>query len=252
MMGHDKRSLVRWPRIRAIAFDGFVIFDPSGITKRVEEIAPGRGTRLTLQWRARQFEYTWLRTSADRYKDFWHITEDALAQAAQSMRIELKTADMQHLMNSYLELPVWPDVPAALQKLRGQKVRMAFLSNFTADMIRVNLRRTGLGDYFEEYLTTDCVGSFKPSPHAYQMGIDHFALNKDEILFAAFAGWDAAGAKWFGYPTAWVNRAKMAPERLDVHPDVTVGNLGELLDVLPEFEANKRFRARSYDSVRHV
>ena len=29
-------------------------------------------------------------------------------------------------------------------------------------------------------------------------------MNQGEIAFAAFAGWDAAGAKAFGYPTFWV------------------------------------------------
>jgi hypothetical protein len=41
----------------------------------------------------------------------------------------------------------------------------------------------------------------KLDPRAYQMRIDAFRLPKQEILFAAFGGWDAAGAKSFGYET---------------------------------------------------
>ena len=69
--------------------------------------------------------------------------------------------------------------------------------------------------FLEDHLTTDRVRVFKPDPHAYQMGLDAFGLKKEEIAFAAFAGWDVAGAKWFGYPTFWVNRANAPAEELN-------------------------------------
>jgi 2-haloacid dehalogenase len=63
------------------------------------------------------------------------------------------------------------------------------------------------------------------------MGIDAFRLKHEEILFAAFAGWDAAGAKAFGYPTFWVNRQKQPAEELGVMADSS----GESLDDLVRF-----------------
>src|SRR5262249_1238627 len=92
-------------------------------------------------------------------------------------------------------------------------------SNFTAAMLRTNLQAAGLSHFFEEHLTTDRVRAFKPSPRAYQMGMDYFQCDRQEIVFAAFAPWDAAGAKWFGYRTAWINRANVPPEELSVNPD---------------------------------
>jgi hypothetical protein len=47
---------------------------------------------------------------------------------------------------------------------------------------------------------------------AYRLGTDALALDADEILFVAFAGWDVAGAKWFGYPTFWNNRQSGLPK----------------------------------------
>ena len=35
----------------------------------------------------------------------------------------------------------------------------------------------------------------------------------------AFAGRDVAGARWFGYPTFWVNRLDLPVEELAVAPD---------------------------------
>ena len=61
------------------------------------------------------------------------------------------------------------------------------------------------------------------------MAIDAFKLKREEILFAAFAGWDAAGAKWFGYPTFWVNRLNLPGEELGVTPDATGQDLTDLV-----------------------
>ena len=56
-----------------------------------------------------------------------------------------------------------------------------------------------------------------------------FGLKKEEIAFAAFAGWDAAGAKWFGYPTFWVNRLNLPVEELGVAPDGVGSGLDDLV-----------------------
>jgi 2-haloacid dehalogenase len=46
------------------------------------------------------------------------------------------------------------------------------------------------------------------------MAVDAQKLRRDEIVFGAFAGWDAAGAKAFGYPTFWVNLMKQPVKEL--------------------------------------
>ena len=51
------------------------------------------------------------------------------------------------------------------------------------------------------------------------MGIKAFGLDREKILFVAHGGWDAAGAKIFGYPTYWVNRLNLPAEELGVRPD---------------------------------
>ena len=43
-----------------------------------------------------------------------------------------------------------------------------------------------------------------------------------------FEGWDAAGAKTFGYPTFWVNRAGAAVEELEITPDGAGATLADL------------------------
>ena len=61
------------------------------------------------------------------------------------------------------------------------------------------------------------------------MGLEAFGLGREEIAFAASASWDAAGAKAFGYPTFWVNRANQPAEELGVAPDATGAGMADLV-----------------------
>jgi 2-haloacid dehalogenase len=218
--------------IRAIAFDGFPIFDPRPIFALAETFFPGRGAELSNAWRARQFEYTWLRTVAGRYRDFLGIIDDALIFAGRSLGLDMTEARRAALVNGYLNMKAWPDVVPALSKLKQDGIRLALLSNFPSTMLDANIRSADLGAFFEYNLSTDAVQVFKPHPRAYQMGIDAFRIGREEILFAAFAGWDASGAKLFGYPTFWINRQRQPLELLDAAPDGEGAGMQDLLSFL--------------------
>ena len=217
-------------KFKAIAFDGFPIIDPRPVFARLEEMFPGKGSELGNIWRTRQFEYSWLRTLGGRYVDFWQVTEEALVFAAKARGVDLSVAQRDQLMQSWLTLKAWPDVAPALQQLKNAGIRMAFLSNLTETMLDAAVKNSGLEGYFEPHLSTDRVKAFKPDPRAYQMGLDAFKLRKEEIVFAAFAGWDASGARWLGYPTFWVNRLNAPVEELGVAPDGVGSGLSDLVE----------------------
>jgi 2-haloacid dehalogenase len=217
--------------IKAVAFDAFPILDPRPIFALTEELFPGRGTDLSSQWRTRQFEYTWLRTIAGRYVDFWRVTEDALRFAAKAISVQVSPAQEGKLMNAYLQLKPWPDVKPVIQKLKAAGLRIGFLSNFTPKMLEASLTSAQLDGSMDFALSTDAAKTYKPDPKAYQLAMDHLGLKREEILFVAFAGWDAAGAKLFGYPTYWVNRLKLPAEELGTSADGT----DHTLAALPKF-----------------
>jgi 2-haloacid dehalogenase len=216
------------PKIKAIAFDGFPIFDPRPVFALVEQLFPGHGLELSNAWRTRQFEYTWLRTLSGRYADFWQVTEDALVYATNTLNLDLTPEKRGRLMQAYLELKIWPDVEPALKVLRNSNFRLGFLSNLTPKMLNAGISNSGLDGMFEQVLSTDRVKAYKPDPRAYQIGLDAFGLSREEILFVAFAGWDAAGAKSFGYPTFWANRMNLPAEELGIVPDAVGRDLSDL------------------------
>jgi 2-haloacid dehalogenase len=100
-------------------------------------------------------------------------------------------------------------------------------------MQRTCVRGAGLDDVFEQLVSTDAAGAFKPAPRAYQLAVSAMGVGREEIAFAAFGGWDAAGSKSFGFRTFWINRQALPVEELGVKPDVIVATLAEMAALVP-------------------
>ena len=88
---------------------------------------------------------------------------------------------------------------------------------------------SGIEPRFAQVLSTDTVRTYKPDPRAYALGPAALQLRRQETLFAPFAAWDAAGARWFGYSTFWVNRLSAVPEHLGVEVDGSAVGLADLV-----------------------
>ena len=120
----------------------------------------------------------------------------------------------------------------ALRQLKAAGVRIVTIANFSPAMLRANADHAGLTPFFDELISTDANHSYKPDARAYALGAERLHLSKNEILFAAFGGWDAAGAKTFGYPTIWVNRFNQPIEELGIRPDRISPDLKGLLELV--------------------
>lgn len=217
-------------RYKAVAFDYFVIFDPNSIVAEAEKIFPGKGLDFIKAWRAKQFEYGFLRSITNNHKDFFKVTEDALRYTLAGMKVETTDAQREKLLDGYLSLKPWPDSIAGLKKLKASGIKIITIANFSQKMLKSNAVKAGIGDLFDELLSTEVNGTYKPDPAAYALGIQHLGLKKKEIVFAAFGGWDAYGAKSFGYPTYWVNRFNLPAEELGIQADTTSPDFRGLLN----------------------
>jgi 2-haloacid dehalogenase len=215
--------------IRAIALDAFPIFDATPVSARARALFPDKGSALAALWAAKLFGYTWLLTSAEKYLDFETLAHASLQFSADSLGLSATPRMCDELVSAYSQLSLWPDVKPALERLRRAGVRLALLSNLGPCMLRANMQLAGVEQFFEPSLSTDQVRRFKPAPAAYQMALDAFGLPKEQIGFAAATGWDALGATWFGYRTAWINRLGLPHEHLDATPDFTSANMQGVL-----------------------
>lgn len=215
--------------IRAIAFDGFPIFDPRSVQAVARDRLGERGDALAKAWSQKLFGYTWLATAAGRYMSFLDLADASLRYTAEDAGIALGGSDRQAMVEQYGRLDAWPDVVPALRRLRAAGIRLVFLSNLSEATLSANAARAGIADLFETPLSTDRVRRFKPSPDAYGMALGAFGLAREEIGFAAFGGWDAVGATWFGYRTVWVNRLGLPHETIMPPPFATSRDMAGVL-----------------------
>jgi 2-haloacid dehalogenase len=165
----------------------------------------------------------------NQYVDFTAITGDALVYAASAMNIQLTADQSRQLLDAYFNLTPWPDSRDALQRLRAAGVRVITIANVSPAMLRANADHAGITSLFDALISTDANRTYKPDLRAYQLGVDYLRIARQDIAFAAFAGWDAAGGRAFGYPTVWVNRLGQPAEQLGQVPDRTVTDLSGLL-----------------------
>ena len=216
--------------IKAIGFDGLALFDPRPIFALTEQMFPEKGASLVAAWRGRQFDYTWLRTMIGNYVDFLHVTDEALSFAAEAEKVTVTSDQRQQLMAGFMNMKAWPDVVPVLKTLKQRGLGLAPLTDFSIPMLEAAITHSQLEGVFDHLLSTDLVKAYKPDPRSYQMAIDAFGLSREEIAFVAFGGWDAAGARAFGYSTMWANRLNVPTERLGIAPDLIVHDFTALPD----------------------
>jgi 2-haloacid dehalogenase len=203
--------------VRAAVFDAYgTLFDVASASERAKAALGDRWQPLAELWRAKQLQYTWLRSLMGQHADFWRVTGDALDFAMESLGV------------SGVELGAYPDARPALEALRARGLRLAILSNGAPRMLDAAADSAGIAPLLDAVLSVEQVGIYKPSPAVYRLALDQLRLWPNEILFVSANGWDAAGAKAAGLRVAWCNRTGQPQERLGLTPDVTLRSLAEL------------------------
>src|SRR6201982_3562949 len=98
-------------KANAYVFDAYgTLFDVHSVVDGCEEMFPGHGSQLTVLWRSKQLEYTWLRSLMGRYEDFWTITEAALRYSVRRLQLAATEPQIERLMRAYLTLSCFPEV----------------------------------------------------------------------------------------------------------------------------------------------
>ena len=218
--------------IKACVFDAYgTLFDVHSAIGKHRHRLGGLADPVSILWRTKQLEYTWLRSLMGHHADFWQVTQDALDYAFDMHGI-CDPGLNRDLMDAYLKLDCYPEVPEALSILKSRGFRLAILSNGTPAMLEAAVKNAGLGDLIEENVSVEDVGIFKPDPRVYQLAVDGLKVRSEEIVFQSSNAWDAAGASAFGFNVAWVNRFGQREERLPGKPDVEIKTLLELPDRL--------------------
>jgi 2-haloacid dehalogenase len=198
--------------VKACVFDAYgTLFDVhSAVARHAAAIGPGADA-MSRSWRLKQLEYSWIRSLMGRHTDFWEITGDALDYAMRSA--DIADANLrEQLMQAYLRLDAYPEVPNVLRRLRSAGIRTAILSNGSPAMLDAAIGTAGLGELLDATLSIEAVGIYKPDPRVYQLAVDTLGVAASEISFQSSNVWDAAGAASFGFQVVWINRTRQPAE----------------------------------------
>jgi 2-haloacid dehalogenase len=215
-------------QLDALVFDAYgTLYDVHSVARCCDAFWPGRGAALSQAWRAKQLEYTWLRTLMRRYAPFSQVTGESLEFACASLQLALDAEKRETLLREYRLLSAYPDVPAALAALQGRK---AILSNGSPDMLDPLVQQSGLK--FDAVLSVDSLKMFKPAPEVYELAVNTLGVRKERIGFVTSNCWDALGAKSFGFRVFWINRGAAPLDRLGFEPDGVLRTLGDLPEIL--------------------
>jgi len=217
--------------ISALVFDAYgTLFDVHSVGRLAESHFPGKGAAISSAWRTKQLEYTWLRSLMNRYEDFSRVTSASLSWALESLGIDPDENDgaCRALIGEYRKLAMFPEVPAALESL-SKRFALAILSNGHPEMLEAVVDHNGVRERFRGgILSVHKAKTFKPSPSVYSIAEEALGVPRTLVGFVSSNGWDAAGAKTFGFRTFWVNRSGAPVERLGVRPDAVVKSLAEI------------------------
>ena len=218
--------------IRACVFDAYgTLFDVHSAVGKHRERLGNIADQVSAVWRTKQLEYTWLRSLMRRHADFWQVTQDALDFAFDMYTV--KDLDLKKdLVEAYLKLDCYPEVPEALSELQSRGFKIAILSNGTPKMLEAAVRNSRLETMIPEIFSVEKASVFKPDPRVYQIAVDELNVKPEEIAFQSSNAWDASGASAFGFKVAWINRFGQSPERLPGKPDVEIQSLSELPQLL--------------------
>ena len=218
--------------IKACVFDAYgTLFDVHSAVGKHRARLGDVADQVSAVWRTKQLEYTWLRSLMGRHADFWQVTLEALDFAFEMHAV--KDSELgADLMEAYLQLTCYPEVPAALAQLKERGFQIAILSNGTPAMLEAAVKNSRLEEVIPQIFSVETAGVFKPDPRVYQIALDELGLKPQEIVFQSSNAWDAAGAAAFGLKVAWINRFGQSPERLPGKPQVEIKDLSELPKLL--------------------
>ena len=217
--------------VKAIIFDAYgTLFDVNSAAEKCKDKIGDKWEGFANYWRTTQLEYTWLRSLMNRHKDFWQVTEDSLDKSMKAFNIDPLMKD--ELLNLYKVLSPFKEVPEVLKTLKEKKFKLAILSNGTPALLNELVKNNNLDNIFDDLFSIEEVRIFKPDSKVYDMPIQKYRIEKNEVAFLSANTWDVSGGGNYGFTSVWVNRSKNIFDNLDYKPKNQINSLNQLLDIL--------------------
>ena len=152
--------------------------------------------------------------------DFKSLALAALQSLAGRIGITLLDDDCNNILSTLANLPAHNDIKPALTKLRSAGFTLIAFSNSSSSLLSSQLTNAGLDEYFDDAISVESAGTFKPSKSAYQYAVDKLSVPASAIRLVAAHDWDTHGALCAGLKAAFVDRFSAPYNPLYNKPDI--------------------------------
>jgi 2-haloacid dehalogenase len=166
------------------------------------------GDKLAMRlWFANLILYSEALTLANSYVPFTEIGGAVMQMLANTRGITIAEADKRELTEKFASMPPHPEVPAALEQLRGAGFRLFTLTDNLLEIQGQQLERGGIIHNFERRFSVDQeVRRHKPAPEAYAYVEKQLGVGASDLLLIASHTWDTLGAVGAGWHGALIKR----------------------------------------------
>jgi 2-haloacid dehalogenase len=224
--------------IAALAFDqyGTIVDMQKGLTEAVTPFLKRKGwdgmpNSFVTWWRRTHFENSMIDALCDRgHTPYREIGHRAVSHVMDRSGIAYTQDEVRRLVSEIEKLKPFPDVVAALEKLRTGGYKLAILSNGDRDMLQAAAPHIGFR--FDHVISVQEAGYFKPHWRTYAKAAEIIGLDRSSILFVANHAFDCIGAKSWGMRTAFIDRRKRPFGQTPHQPDLIVADFAELAATL--------------------
>ena len=219
------------PALPLIVFDvNETLLDLETMEPTFERIFGGKkDMRL---WFANLVMYSLVLTLAGRYAPFTDIGAAVLKMMADTQGVEIDDADKRELKEKFSTMPPYPEVPAALRKLRAAGFRLFTLTNNLVEVQSRQLQQGGIADLFERCFSVDSVKAYKPSRQAYAHVEVELSVPPTQLCLIACHTWDTLGAVAAGWEAALVRRPGNDVLGVGPQPQIVGDDLNDVADQL--------------------
>lgn len=213
-------------RPKVLFFDvNETLLDLTKMKKQVGEALGGNQDLLPL-WFTTMLQYSLVMSASGHYEPFGHIGAATLQMVAANHDIEITEAEARKvILSSLRDLPPHPEVKEALTQLKQAGYTLVSLTNSSNEGVKTQFKNADLTHYFDERLSIEDVGKFKPFTDTYAWAAHKLGAKPEECMLIAAHGWDVAGALWAGWRATFVSRPgqqlfPLAPKTEIIAPDL--------------------------------
>lgn len=205
--------------------------DMSGMGTRFADV--GAPAHLAPLWFASVLRDGFALAAAGSAERFAVLAEHALGVVLTGVELDRPAADaIDHVLSGLSTLPLHPDVAPGVRRLAAAGIRQVTLSNGAPAVAGSLLGLAGLSTEIDLLLGVEDADAWKPAASAYRYAATATGVPVQELMLVAVHPWDVHGAAGAGLRTAWVDRVGTGYPAHFTGPEVSVGSLAELAEVL--------------------